>query len=81
MAVRIQDLRGRVIVSCQPVKDGLLDRAEFVVGLALAALNGGAAGAENVFSLAVDPEDEARAALFLQRVKVALEADPGRLVL
>src|SRR5271165_1633209 len=42
--VRIQDLRGQVIVSCQPVKDGPLDRAEFVVGLALAALHGGAAG-------------------------------------
>jgi N-acetylmannosamine-6-phosphate 2-epimerase / N-acetylmannosamine kinase len=42
--VKIQHLRGRVIVSCQPVKDGPLDRAEFVVGLALAALDGGAAG-------------------------------------
>jgi N-acetylmannosamine-6-phosphate 2-epimerase/N-acetylmannosamine kinase len=42
--VKIQDLRGRVIVSCQPVKDGPLDRAEFVVGFALAALDGGAAG-------------------------------------
>ena len=42
--VKIQDLRGHVIVSCQPVKDGPLDRAEFVVGLALAALEGGAAG-------------------------------------
>ena len=44
MPVKIQDLRGRVIVSCQPVKDGPLDRAEFVAGLALAALHGGAAG-------------------------------------
>src|SRR5271166_4526128 len=42
--VKIQDLRGHVIVSCQPVKDRPLDRAEFVVGLALAALEGGAAG-------------------------------------
>jgi N-acylglucosamine-6-phosphate 2-epimerase len=42
--VKIADLRGHVIVSCQPVKDGPLDRAEFVVGLALAALEGGAAG-------------------------------------
>jgi putative N-acetylmannosamine-6-phosphate epimerase len=44
VAVKIEDLRGRVIVSCQPVKDKALDRAEFVVGLALAALEGGAAG-------------------------------------
>jgi N-acetylmannosamine-6-phosphate 2-epimerase/N-acetylmannosamine kinase len=44
VAIKIQDLRGRVIVSCQPIKDGPLDRTEFVVGLALAALNGGAAG-------------------------------------
>ena len=43
-AVKIEDLRGRVIVSCQPVKDGPLDRADFVAGLALAALEGGAAG-------------------------------------
>lgn len=44
MAVQIEDLRGRVIVSCQPVKDGPLDRADVVAGLALAALEGGAAG-------------------------------------
>ena len=43
-AVKIEDLRGRVIVSCQPVKDGPLARADFVAGLALAALEGGAAG-------------------------------------
>ena len=44
MAVKIEDLRGHVIVSCQPGKDGPLDRADFVAGLALAALEGGAAG-------------------------------------
>jgi len=44
MAVEIEDLRGRVIVSCQPVRDGPLDRADFVAGLALAALEGGAGG-------------------------------------
>jgi N-acetylmannosamine-6-phosphate 2-epimerase / N-acetylmannosamine kinase len=40
----IRDLRGRLIVSCQPVQGGPSDRPEFVVGFALAALNGGAAG-------------------------------------
>lgn len=32
-----------LIVSCQPVKGGAMDRAEMVVGFALAALDGGAA--------------------------------------
>jgi N-acetylmannosamine-6-phosphate 2-epimerase/N-acetylmannosamine kinase len=40
----VEVLRGRLIVSCQPVKDGPLDRPEFVVAFSLAALHGGAAG-------------------------------------
>lgn len=35
----------------------------------------------NIFSLAVHPAEKKRADAFLQRVKVLLEADPGRLVL
>ena len=31
-----------LIVSCQPVKGGAMDRAEMVVGFALAAIDGGA---------------------------------------
>ena len=34
----------RLIVSCQPVAGGPMDRAEMVAGFALAALDGGAAG-------------------------------------
>mgnify|MGYP002777787689 FL=1 len=37
-------LRGRLIVSCQPVPGGPLDRPDIVAALALAALAGGAAG-------------------------------------
>jgi N-acetylmannosamine-6-phosphate 2-epimerase/N-acetylmannosamine kinase len=37
-------LRGKLIVSCQPVPGGPLDRPEIVVGFALAALSSGAAG-------------------------------------
>lgn len=37
-------LRGGLIVSCQPVPGGALDRPEIVAAFALAALDGGAAG-------------------------------------
>lgn len=37
-------LKGALIVSCQPVSGGPLDRPEIVVGFALAALAGGASG-------------------------------------
>lgn len=37
-------LRHRLIVSCQPVPGGPLDSSPMVVGMALAALDGGAAG-------------------------------------
>jgi putative N-acetylmannosamine-6-phosphate epimerase len=37
-------LRGRLVVSCQPVAGGPMDSPAFVAGLALAALAGGAAG-------------------------------------
>ncbi|MGK9232094.1 putative N-acetylmannosamine-6-phosphate 2-epimerase [Inquilinus limosus] len=37
-------LRGRLIVSCQPVVGGPLDRTEFVVALARAVVGAGAAG-------------------------------------
>lgn len=39
-----QKLAGTLIVSCQPVVGGPLDRSEIVVGFALAALAGGAEG-------------------------------------
>lgn len=41
----------------------------------------GAIGAENVFSLSVNKAEEKRAKVFLERVKIVLEAEPGRLVL
>ncbi len=40
----ITELAGTLIVSCQPVVGGPLDRVEIVVGFALAALAGGARG-------------------------------------
>jgi putative N-acetylmannosamine-6-phosphate epimerase len=40
----VERLRGGLIVSCQPVAGGPLDKPEFVVGFALAAKDGGAVG-------------------------------------
>jgi putative N-acetylmannosamine-6-phosphate epimerase len=40
----LQQIRGRLVVSCQPVTGGPLDRPDIVAALALAALAGGAAG-------------------------------------
>lgn len=40
----IRQLENGLIVSCQPVKGGPMDHAAMVVGFALAALDGGAAG-------------------------------------
>lgn len=40
----IDQLRGRLVVSCQPVPGGPMDRPEIVAALGLAALAGGAAG-------------------------------------
>lgn len=37
-------LRGHLVVSCQPVTGGSLDRTDFVVGMAEAAIAGGAKG-------------------------------------
>ncbi|KOF16845.1 N-acetylmannosamine-6-phosphate 2-epimerase [Ensifer adhaerens] len=43
MTFEIQSLKNGLIVSCQPVKGGVMDNAAMVVGFALAALDGGAA--------------------------------------
>ena len=43
MPLDFKTLDKGLIVSCQPVKGGAMDRAEMVVGFALAALDGGAA--------------------------------------
>lgn len=43
MTFEIQSLKNGLIVSCQPVKGGVMDNAAIVVGFALAALDGGAA--------------------------------------
>ena len=40
----LERLRGRLVVSCQPVPGGPMDRPEIVSALGLAALAGGAAG-------------------------------------
>jgi N-acylglucosamine-6-phosphate 2-epimerase len=44
MAELLERLRGGLIVSCQPVPGGPLDRPEITAAFALAALDGGAAG-------------------------------------
>ena len=40
----LERIRGGLVVSCQPVADGPMDRPEIVAAFALAALDGGAAG-------------------------------------
>lgn len=42
MPIDIKALNNGLIVSCQPVKGGAMDKAEMVVGFALAAIDGGA---------------------------------------
>lgn len=42
MTFDIHSLKHGLIVSCQPVKGGVMDNAAMVVGFALAALDGGA---------------------------------------
>lgn len=49
-AVQRDDLRNTLLVSCQPVPNGPMDRPEMVVGFALAALAAGA-GALRIESL------------------------------
>lgn len=44
MTFILDQLRGRLVVSCQPVPNGPLDRPEITAAFALAALAGGAAG-------------------------------------
>jgi hypothetical protein len=41
----------------------------------------GVAATTNIFSVSVPKGDEKRAKVFLERVKIVLEAEPGRLVL
>ena len=40
----LEQLKGRLIASCQPVTGGPMDRPDIVAAMALAALDGGAAG-------------------------------------
>lgn len=44
MSAKLTQLRGKLVVSCQPVPQGPLDRPDIVAAFALAALDGGAAG-------------------------------------
>jgi putative N-acetylmannosamine-6-phosphate epimerase len=67
-------LRGRLIVSCQPVVGGPMDSFRFVVGMALAAVAGGAAGVRieglaNVRAV--------RAALDVPVIGLIKRAEPG----
>lgn len=42
--MNIEELRGQLIVSCQPVTGGPMDQADMIVAMARAAVAGGAAG-------------------------------------
>jgi putative N-acetylmannosamine-6-phosphate epimerase len=44
MSKVLEDLRGGLIVSCQPVPGGPMDRPDIVAAMAMAALDGGAVG-------------------------------------
>ena len=74
MAELLESLRGRLVVSCQPVPHGPLDTTPFVVGFALAAVAGGATGVriEGVRNVAA-----VRAASDCPIIGLVKRAEPG----
>ncbi len=74
MTELLESLRGRLVVSCQPVPHGPMDAAAFVVGFALAALAGGGAGVriEGVRNVAA-----VRAASDCPIIGLVKRAEPG----
>jgi putative N-acetylmannosamine-6-phosphate epimerase len=70
----IDRLRGGLVVSCQPVVGGPMDRTDFVVGFALAAADGGAAGLRIE---GIDNVRAVRAATDLPIIGLVKRAEPG----
>lgn len=79
MQETLQKLAGTLIVSCQPVVGGPLDRIEIVVGFALAALAGGAKGLRIEGAANVAAVRAATKAPIIGLIKRDLDATPVRI--
>jgi putative N-acetylmannosamine-6-phosphate epimerase len=75
----IQRLKHGLIVSCQPVKGGVMDNAAMVVGFALAAIDGGAQGLRIESSAYVHAVRQATDRPIIGLVKRDLETSPVRI--
>lgn len=75
----VERLRGRLVVSCQPVVGGPMDRDDIVVAFALAALAGGAAGLRIEGVERVRAVRRATDAPVIGLVKRDLDASPVRI--
>ena len=79
MPLDFQSLDKGLIVSCQPVKGGAMDKAEMVVGFALAALEGGAAALRIESAAYVAAVRAATARPIIGLVKRDLDGSPVRI--
>lgn len=79
MPLDFQSLDKGLIVSCQPVKGGAMDKAEMVVGFALAALEGGAAALRIESAAYVAAVRAATARPIIGLVKRDLDRSPVRI--
>ena len=79
MRSALEGLQGGLVVSCQPVVGGPMDRTEIVVALALAALAGGAAGLRIEGIDRVHAVRRATEAPVIGLVKRDLDASPIRI--
>lgn len=79
MTFDIHSLKHGLIVSCQPVKGGVMDNSAMVVGFALAALDGGALGLRIESADYVRAVRQATARPIIGLVKRDLESSPVRI--
>ncbi len=79
MPLDFQSLDKGLIVSCQPVKGGAMDKAEMVVGFALAALEGGATALRIESAAYVAAVRAATARPIIGLVKRDLDRSPVRI--
>ena len=79
MPLDFQSLDKGLIVSCQPVKGGAMDKAEMVVGFALAALEGGATALRIESAAYVAAVRAATARPIIGLVKRDLDGSPVRI--
>lgn len=79
MPLDFKTLDKGLIVSCQPVKGGAMDKAEMVVGFALAALDGGAAALRIESAAYVAAVRTATARPIIGLVKRDLDDSPVRI--